>query len=468
MTAPAGPPVGPAVAPGRTPLGADAARRRYVALTALRWFPTGLLVPVLVLLAVDRGLSLAEVGLVAAAQGVVVLLLELPTGGLADALGRRPLLVVAGLVGTAALAVLLVAGSPAGYAAAFALMGVWRALDSGPLQSWYVDAALAADTDPRGAGSGPGGAPGGAQERVEAGVARGAVALNASVGAGALVSGGLVAAAPALGWPGAPLALPVAVALVVSAAGVLAVALLVREPPRRADGARGRRALTGAVRDVPRTVVGGLRVARRSRVLVALLAVEACWGFGMVAFETLTPPRLAEVLAGSVAAGTERAGQLMGPVSAAGWLAAAVGATAAAGLARRFGTAVVAGALRVVQGATVVGLALLAGPVGVVTAYLACYAVHGASNPLHAALLHRQATRENRTVVLSMNSMVAQPAAALGAVVLGALADGASLGAAMLVGAVVLALAAPLYLPARRQERERADVLSAARPPAPA
>ncbi|GAA2028308.1 MFS transporter [Pseudokineococcus marinus] len=464
MTAPAGPPVGSAGGPDRPPLGADAARRRYVALTALRWFPTGLLVPVLVLLAVDRGLSLTEVGLVAAAQGVVVLLLELPTGGLADALGRRPLLVVAGIVGTAALAVLLVAGSPAVYAAAFALMGVWRALDSGPLQSWYVDAALAADTDPRGAGGGPGGA----QERVEAGVARGAVALNAAVGAGALASGGLVAAAPALGWPGAPLALPVAVALVVSAAGVLAVALLVREAPRRADGARGRRALTGAVRDVPRTVLGGLRAARGSRVLLALLAVEACWGFGMVAFETLTPPRLAEVLAGSVAAGTERAGQLMGPVSAAGWLAAAVGATAAAGLARRFGTAVVAGALRVVQGATVVGLALLAGPVGVVTAYLACYAVHGASNPLHAALLHRQATRENRTVVLSMNSMVAQPAGALGAVVLGALADGASLGAAMLVGAVVLALAAPLYLPARRQERERADVLSAARPPAPA
>ncbi|NNH24459.1 MFS transporter, partial [Pseudokineococcus marinus] len=171
-------------------MGADAARRRYVALTALRWFPTGLLVPVLVLLAVDRGLSLTEVGLVAAAQGVVVLLLELPTGGLADALGRRPLLVVAGIVGTAALAVLLVAGSPAVYAAAFALMGVWRALDSGPLQSWYVDAALAADTDPRGAGGGPGGA----QERVEAGVARGAVALNAAVGAGALASGGLVAA----------------------------------------------------------------------------------------------------------------------------------------------------------------------------------------------------------------------------------------------------------------------------------
>lgn len=438
--------------PEHPPLDAAAARRRYVALTALRWFPTGLLVLVLVLLTVDRGLSLTQVGLVAAAQGAVVLLLELPTGGLADALGRRPLLVVAGVVGTAALAVLLVAGSFAGYAAAFALMGVWRALDSGPLQAWYVDAAL--EVDPR--------------ADVEAGVARGAVALNTAVGAGALASGGLVALAPALPWPGSPLALPVAVALVVSAAGVVAVTALVREPPRRPDGARGRRAVTGAVRDVPRTVAGGLRLARSSRVLLALLAVEACWGFGMVAFETLTPPRLAEVLAGSVAAGSERAGELMGPVSAAGWLAAAVGASAAAWLARRLGTAVVAAALRVAQGAAVVGLALLAGPVGVVTAYLACYVVHGASNPLHVALLHRQAAREDRTVVLSMNSMAAQPAGALGAVALGALADGASLSAAMLVGAAVLALAAPLYLPARRQERERAQTLSAARPPAPA
>ena len=67
-------------------------------LIALRWLPTGLLVPVIVLLAMSRGLSMTEIGLVFAIQGLVVLVLELPTGGLSDALGRRPVLILASLV----------------------------------------------------------------------------------------------------------------------------------------------------------------------------------------------------------------------------------------------------------------------------------------------------------------------------------------------------------------------------------
>jgi len=42
--------------------------RRYLALMGLRWFPTGLLIPVLALLPLDRGLSVAQLGLVTAMQ----------------------------------------------------------------------------------------------------------------------------------------------------------------------------------------------------------------------------------------------------------------------------------------------------------------------------------------------------------------------------------------------------------------
>lgn len=100
-------------------------------------------------------------------------------------------------------------------------------------------------------------------------------------------------------------------------------------------------------------------------------------------------------------------------------------------------------------------MGIVAGPVGVLVAYLACYTVHGASNPLHYGLLHRQVDGPYRTSVLSLNSMVAQPAGALGAVTLTALAAAASISTAMLVGGLVLAVAAPLYLPAWRADRRR-------------
>ena len=57
------------------------------ALLALRFVPTGMFVTAFVLLMRDRGLSLAEIGIGTAAQGVVMLFLELPSGGLLGRLG---------------------------------------------------------------------------------------------------------------------------------------------------------------------------------------------------------------------------------------------------------------------------------------------------------------------------------------------------------------------------------------------
>ena len=102
-----------------------------------------------------------------------MLFLELPTGGLSDALGRRPVLIVASLVGLAALGLLYVADSVAMFAGVTLLQGVYRALDSGPLESWYVDTTLAAEPD---AG-------------IEKGLSAGATVLSVAIALGALALG---------------------------------------------------------------------------------------------------------------------------------------------------------------------------------------------------------------------------------------------------------------------------------------
>jgi MFS family permease len=76
-------------------------------LHGLRWFPSG----VMILLMQLRGLSLPQIGLVATAQGLVVLALELPTGRLADALGRKPVLTTAWTVNLVALGLFALADS---------------------------------------------------------------------------------------------------------------------------------------------------------------------------------------------------------------------------------------------------------------------------------------------------------------------------------------------------------------------
>ena len=383
-----------------TALAPAAVRRRFLLLHGLRWLPTGLLIPVFVLLPLERGLTLAEFGAVAAAQGIVVLVLELPTGGLADALGRRPVQMMAGAVGLASLVLFLVADSVLLFLLTFVLQGVYRALDSGPLEAWYVDSALAADPD----------------ADIETGLSRGGVVIGVAIAAGALAAGGLIALGPhrlpVLGTVSA-LTVPVLAAMVLQGVALIAVAvLLVEHRP-----ARGTAALVGAVRGVPAAIRGALGLLRRSRVIVALISVEVLWGFGMVTFESLLPVRLAEVVGDA-----ERAGSMLGPAGSAAWLASALGSALVPLLARRLGAPWTGAVLRVTQGVTVVGMAMFAGPVGVLVAYLLCYTVHGAANPVHSGLLHRQVDGPYRGSVISLNSMVAQPAGALGSVVLTALA----------------------------------------------
>jgi MFS family permease len=398
------------------------ARRRFLFLLGLRWLPVGLMIPVTVLLPLERGLTLAEYGSAAAVQGIVVLLLELPTGGLSDALGRRPVLLLAGTVSVGALSLLTFAGSAVLFVVFYLLQGVYRALDSGPLEAWYVDHALAADKN----------------ADIETGLSHSSAVTGVAIGVGALAGGGIVALGR-LG-PFSALTMPVLMALALQAASLVAVALLMTEE----RPGRGAGALVASVRAVPATIGGAVRMVR-SRIIAALIAVELFWGFGMVAFESLMPVRLTDVVGSS-----DTASALMGPSGSAAWLASAVGAALVPLLIRRIGAPWSGFVLRIAQGLTVVGMAALAGPAGVIGAYLLCYTVHGASNPVHAGLLHRQVAGQYRASLISVNSMVSQPAGALGLVALTAIAVHAGVVAAMLVGAVALAAAAPLYLVARR------------------
>lgn len=414
-----------------TGLGARSARRRFLVLRGLRWLPTGLLIPVMVLLLLDRGFSLGQIGLIAAAQGLAVLLLELPTGGLADALGRRPVLLVASSFQLMSVALFVVADSLAALVVVFALQGVYRALESGPLDAWYVDTALAADPD----------------ADIERGLSQGGIVLGVAISLGTLASGGLVALGP-VGTVD-PLVLPLLAALALEVVHIVAVvALMTEQRPARGFGAVRR-----SVRATPAVVVEAVRLVRGSTVLLALVGVELLWGFGMTAFETFTPVRLTAVLGDP-----DQAATLLGPANAAAWLLSSAGAAAAPALVRWLGATSAGAAMRVAQGLTVVAIALAAGPVGVIAAYLVTMGIHGAANPVHQGLLHRAVTGPtHRATVISANSLTAQTGGAAGGIALGVLADATTLSTAMLTGAAVLAAAAPLYLLAGRAAARALD-----------
>jgi len=353
-----------------------------------------------------------------------VLVLELPTGGLADALGRRPVLVAAAVLDLGALALTAVAGGPAGFLAAGAVRGLSRALDSGPLESWFVDAALALDD----------------RANIERGLGRAGTATGLALAGGSLAAAGL-AAGPALGGVD-PLVVPVLAAMVARVVHTGALAALVGEPHRDAHP----RAVLAGVVDAPRVVRSSVRLLGATPALLALVGVEALWGAGLTGIELLTGPRLVDLL------GTATDGVLVfGLASAAGWLASAAGSAAVArgadGGAEPVGVAVW---LRVAQGAAAALMAVVGGPAGLVTGYLAFYLAHGAANVVHYGMVHRLVDAAHRTTVLSANSLAGRLGAVAAGAGLGALAGAAGVPSALAVSAVLLAAPVPLYRMAGR------------------
>ncbi len=410
-----------------------AARRVFLTLTVTRWFPVGLVVGILTLWPLERGLTIPEALSATSLTGITVFLLELPTSGFADAFGRRPVYVTAALFLIASAVVFYTATAWWQFALAAVLTGVFRALDSGPLEAWFVDTVHA--TEP------------GAD--VDRDLARQGTVLGSAMALGALISGGLVWWHPIASQ--SALLLPGLLYLGLGVVHLVAVLVILKEPDRRGTGdSVGMRRAAASVREAPVVVREGLSLLRHNRVLGGLVAVELFWSAGMVVFETFQPIRLAELLGGEDAAAA-----VMGPVASAGWGLFALGSALAAVGSRRFGVARTAILARVLNGLGAVVMGLVAGPVALVAAYAVTYTLHGAGGPVHSALLHREASARNRSTVLSMNSMVAFLGFSLTAALAGQLQARTSTQVAMVVVGAFSILGALGYLPALRAERVR-------------
>jgi MFS family permease len=413
----------------------NSAGRRYALLSFLLWLPAGLYLVPIVLLMLDRGLTVATIATVGVAYGLTIAVLELPTGGLADVLGRRPVLTASAVAGAAGLLLLGLAGTVALFVASAVLRGVARALSTGPLEAWYVDTVHAEQ---------------GRDADLTTGLAHGEVAGSLALAAGTLVGGLLPLVSGDVG-PLPALAVPV---LLAAAVEVVRALLTVRlpEPPHPRTTARA------VLRGVPATVAAGLRVAGRDRVLTRLLLAAAGAGIALGTIELLTPAWLAGLSAGPRAAVTYAV------VAAAGFGADAIGGMAAGRAVRLCGSHARAAAagwtVSALALAGLAGCALLTGTTATVlagVAYCLLFAGLGAAFPAQAHLLHDRIEPGERATVLSVQSLLMQTVGAVAVPVIGWQATTHGIGAGYAISAAVLLASTGLFLHLRSA---RAPVLA--------
>lgn len=397
------------------------AERRYVALTALRWFPLGISIPVTVLLASSRGLSAADIGVVFAVHSVVALTLELPTGGLADAIGARPVLVLSALLQIAGLLTLAIAHNLLAFGAAFALVGAGRALDSGPLEAWYVDAVHLHDD--------------GAD--VTAGLARAAVANSAGLALGAVVGGLAPALAAGHSASSDALVLPFLLAAAIDVVYLVAVVALV-VPLGPTNDTLHVASAPAAVLTVPSIVRDTVRLAARDRVLRQLLTLAFLVGTVLSTLELIGPLRFAE-LTGSRTEGTA----VFGVVMAASFTAAALGAALATSARRaaRGSLARTSAVLFAICVLAVSGIALTSALLMTGLAYAVFYLANAAAWPLRQELMHSRVQAAQRSTSVSALSFALMIGVVAGSLLVPRLAEATSLSVAFWAAAAPLLLA---------------------------
>ncbi|MEU0566379.1 MFS transporter [Nonomuraea sp. NPDC005983] len=401
------------------------ALRRYTLVSFLTWLPAGLMVAVSILLMTARGLSLIEIGLLSTVFSIVTITLELPTGGLADVVGRRVVLAVSAAFTVAALALMAVSTTFWMFLASGVLKGVARALSSGPATSWYVDTLH--DLEGHDADLKPGLARGGAME---------SVALCLGVLAGGVTP--LVVPRELL----LPLAAPPLLGAVAAAVLLVVVVFALPEP------SHARRSLADVLREVPATVAGGVRLSVGHPLLRRLMLAAAGSGVALAAVELLTPGRLAEL------AGTAEEGSAAYAVTAAlGFAGSALGSALAPRAARLAGGSARGAAAGTVLTALSVGClaatAGLGGPAGLVTAglaYVVMFAGLSVAGMLCLELTHRSVTAAQRSTITSTSSLSLQAGAMLSNLAFGALASQSSTATAWVLASVVVLACALLFV----------------------
>ncbi len=351
------------------------------------------------------GLDPLEVNLVLANFLIVTFLFEVPTGAVADRLGRKPSFLASCAIRTLAFWLYSRATSFTDCLVAETVDGIGITLASGALDAWAVDGIRAE----------------GEERRIEPLFARAQIAARASMIGGGVACGYIAAYDMTVPW--------LVGAAIFVATGLLGLALM-DEPPRTAEAA-----------DRPnfsRLVVEGFGTVGRSPVLLLVSALSAAIVFAAVPAHMLWQPRLIELSGEGV--------WLMGWIWALLNIVAVAGSAALPRLLKRFRREWVLCAALLWRGATL-GVAAAATTLSpAVGGWLLQEMSSGVSEPLLQSWMNENVAPRARATILSVRSMAVTLGGGIGLVVIGLAARDVGIPLGWGISAALFALIAPAFL----------------------
>ena len=387
-------------------------------------FAMGLTVAVVALALTDRGMDLFQISLLFGVYSLTTMAMELPFGGLADSIGRKPVFLTAVVASLVSLALFLSTSDFCVLALSFAFIGFGRALRSGTLDAWFVETFKAAapnvDVQPALAK---------AHWANAVGLATGAVV-------GGLLPDMLGPTAERLGF--SIYDVSYAASFVVMLGVFVFTMLAIVETPRPRDVT----ALKHSFANVPTVIRDASLLALKHPSLSILLAALAFFLMATNPVEVIWPthakPMLDEGYANTV----------IGVVTATYFFSIAFGAFLSPHVSRIFKRqhAMTLAASFACLAGVQIALALQGSIIGFVTVFVLYSVILGVSETPASSILHRCVEDRQRSTMLSLRSLIQQLGAGLGLVLTGAVAEIYSTPIAWIGGAGFLLIAVVLTL----------------------
>ena len=387
-------------------------------------FAMGLTVAVVALALTDRGMDLFQISLLFGVYSLTTMTMELPFGGLADSIGRKPVFLTAVVASLISLALFLSTSDFYVLALSFAFIGFGRALRSGTLDAWFVEtfktAAPNVDVQPALA------------------KAQWANAVGLAVGA---VLGGLLpdicgAVAKRLGFSIYDVSYAASFGVML---GVFVFTMLaIVENPRPMNFV----ALRQGFANVPKVIKDSGLLALKHPTLSILLASLAFFLMATNPVEVIWPTHAKPMLDAGYA------NTVIGIVTATYFFSIAFGASLSPHISRMFKRrhALTLAATFACLAGIQIALALQGSIVSFVMVFILYSVILGVSETPASSILHRCVEDRQRSTMLSLRSLIQQLGAASGLVLAGAVAEIYSTPIAWIVGALFLFIAVVLAL----------------------
>ncbi|MCG7841484.1 MAG: MFS transporter [Methanomassiliicoccales archaeon] len=396
----------------------------YVVNQTLHWFIVGITLPIIVLYIISKGLDLFQAGLILSIYSGTIILLELPTGGLSDAIGRKRVYLYSLAVSVLSGITLLFAAGLLWFVLGFFLYGVARALSSGSMDAWFVDEFGRTN-------------PGGDLQRA---LAKANIFIPLGIGAGSLLGGLLpmltMDLTSGIDWMNQYSANILLMVIMVLVQMILTV-FLVHETAFKGEGG----GLVQGFQKLPRVLSDALEYGVRDRFTLVLMISSLFMGFGLLSVELLWQPQVLGLM------GDPTETWIFGVLAAGYFFASALGNMLATRLVPWFGRdhLLLLTIVRAASGATLVILAWQQGLLEFAILYLLLYLIFGVANSPHAAVFNARIPGERRSTLMSFESLMLQSGGMLGSLFIGTWATLAGISSAWTVAGLILLFSSLTY-----------------------